>query len=73
MNRITELVESGYEVQVGPHVGLKGYWATVFRVRYCDTDCWDDSGHSYSVSGAIEEALEIWQTGCCPRLDPEDF
>lgn len=74
---IARLVDEGFDLCLGPHYGLPGFYATVFTMhdtRVCD-ECeapdvndWEGSGHGWTLEEALANAEKIAKTG-----EPETY
>jgi len=66
----------GWGVEMGPHLGLSGYYANFFKTGndYKPSDCrWDEAGHGETLTEAIVMARDIvlGEMVVVPR--PEEF
>ena len=78
---LTQVMESGLDVNMGPHSGIPGFYATVYsptspdRCPECENAvplCWIDSGHGLTLKAALQNAIAV-HNGEIPSLPRANF
>lgn len=80
---IARLIEDGFNIDLGPHTDMRGYYATVFihsETPVCDKceaphiNDWDQAGHGWSLHEALINAEKIAKTGKAEtHYEPDKF
>lgn len=69
---IERLLEEGFRVEIGPHVDLRGFYATICKhgdgeeCPECENpmpNSWEDSGHGATPEEALTNAEDVYHGG----------